>query len=53
MRDAVGRRKRVWRWAVAGWVLAVTVGGGLTLWLQDDTHPPEPHVWQNADPGTP
>ena len=33
------RRRRVWRWAVLVWALTVTVGGGLTLWLQDSGEP--------------
>ncbi|MFI6851689.1 hypothetical protein [Streptomyces sp. NPDC050416] len=44
------RRRRVWRWAVIVWVLAVAVAGGLTLWLQDSTEPQGPYVWENAKP---
>jgi hypothetical protein len=35
-------RGRPWRWAVTVWAVAVVVGGGLTLWLQDSAEPPEP-----------
>lgn len=35
-------RRRLWRWAVIVWAVAVVVGGGLTLWLQDSAEPPEP-----------
>jgi hypothetical protein len=33
---------RLWRRALVGWAVAVAVGGGLTLWLQDSgtSHPP-------------
>jgi hypothetical protein len=33
---------RLWRRAVVAWAVAVVVGGGLTLWLQDpgETHDP-------------
>ncbi|MFG2377453.1 hypothetical protein ACGFY9_39080 [Streptomyces sp. NPDC048504] len=34
---------RLWRRVLVAWAVAVVVGGGLTLWLQD---PGEPH-----DPG--
>ena len=30
-----------WRWAVLVWAVAVAVGGGLTVWLQDSAEPPE------------
>ena len=43
-------RRRVWRWAVAVWAVAVAVGGLLTLWLQDSTEPRPPARWENADP---
>ncbi|MCT9144093.1 hypothetical protein [Streptomyces violarus] len=45
------RRHRVWRWAVIVWVLAVAVGGGLTLWVQDSTEPQGPYVRQQTKPG--
>jgi len=35
----------VWRWALAVWTVAVVVGGGLTLWLQDSAEPPPPTGW--------
>ncbi|WP_244204457.1 hypothetical protein [Streptomyces africanus] len=44
------RRRRVWRWAVIVWVLAVAVAGGLTLWLQDSTQPRGPYVWEQTNP---
>ena len=33
---------RLWRRALVVWAVAVAVGGGLTLWLQDSgtSHPP-------------
>ncbi|MEU9629967.1 hypothetical protein ACFZDB_09400 [Streptomyces luteogriseus] len=45
------RRRTVWRLVVAGWVLAVAVAGGLTLWMQDSTEPRGPYVWEETDPG--
>jgi hypothetical protein len=44
------RPRRVWRWAVMVWLVAVVLGGGLTLWLQDSTRPPGPYSWQRAEP---
>ncbi|MDQ0751234.1 hypothetical protein QF034_005465 [Streptomyces africanus] len=44
------RRRRVWRWVVIVWVLAVAVAGGLTLWLRDSTEPQGPYVWENTKP---
>ncbi|MFJ3302989.1 hypothetical protein ACIPSA_07705 [Streptomyces sp. NPDC086549] len=41
-----GSRRRAWRWAVVVWAVAVGVGGGLTLWLQDSTEPRGPYSWQ-------
>ncbi|MFI6489973.1 hypothetical protein [Streptomyces sp. NPDC050564] len=50
MTTTAGRRRRVWRWAAAVWTVAVVVGGGLTLWLQDSAEPQGPRVWeQNKD----
>ncbi|MDN0195688.1 hypothetical protein [Streptomyces sp. S.PNR 29] len=43
------RRRRVWRWAVAVWAVAVIVGGGFTLWLQDSVKPPGPYRWEQAE----
>ncbi|MEV0173303.1 hypothetical protein AB0I00_19580 [Streptomyces sp. NPDC050803] len=40
--------RRWWRWAVAVWAVAVTVGGGLTLWLDDTGEPREPRGRQPA-----
>jgi hypothetical protein len=40
------RRRKVWRWAVTVWALAVAVGGGLTLWLQDAAEPDGPYGWE-------
>lgn len=49
--DTTGeRRRRVWRWAVVVWALAVAVAGCLTLWMQDSTDPGGPYVWEQADP---
>ncbi|NGO14153.1 hypothetical protein G5C60_42815 [Streptomyces sp. HC44] len=35
-----GRRR--WRWVAVVWAVAVVVGGGLTLWLQDSTEASAP-----------
>ena len=43
-------RRRVWRRVVIAWAVAVVVGGGLTLWLQDSAAPPAPARWENAPP---
>ncbi|MEV6946142.1 hypothetical protein AB0N07_29975 [Streptomyces sp. NPDC051172] len=43
-------RRRARRWAVVVWAVAVAVGGGLTLWLQDSAEPPPPVGWEQADP---
>jgi hypothetical protein len=43
----------VWRWAALVWAIAVAVGGGLTLWLQDSTEPPPPARWESAHPSEP
>lgn len=40
----------VWRWGVGVWTAVVIVGGGLTLWLQDETEPPPPVGWERTDP---
>ncbi|WP_328438612.1 hypothetical protein OHA71_18415 [Streptomyces sp. NBC_00444] len=42
-------RRRLWRWAVTVWAVAVVVGGGLTLWLHDSGEPPEPYGWEETD----
>jgi hypothetical protein len=47
--NGLGRR-RVWRWAVVVWLVAVAVAGGLTLWLRDAAEPPGPYRWQEASP---
>jgi hypothetical protein len=44
------KRRRLWRRIVVGWVVAVAVGGGLTLWLDDSARPPGPYSWQQAEP---
>ncbi|WP_432170884.1 hypothetical protein [Streptomyces sp. 1222.5] len=43
-----GVRRRWWRWAVTGWVVAVAVGGGLTLVLREQAGPKGPYVWQDG-----
>ncbi|MFF9484213.1 hypothetical protein [Streptomyces sp. NPDC014676] len=40
----------VWRWGVGIWTAVVIVGGGLTLWLRDETEPPPPVSWERTDP---
>jgi hypothetical protein len=35
--------RRAWRRAVLVWVVAVAVGGVLTVWLRDSAEPPETH----------
>lgn len=35
--------RRAWRRAVLVWLVAVALGGGLTLWLRDSVEPPETH----------
>ena len=42
---------RLWRRVVVGWAVAVVVGGGLTLWLQDSGGPRGPYSWQLDKPG--
>ncbi|WP_234354795.1 hypothetical protein [Streptomyces sp. NRRL WC-3618] len=42
-----------WRRAVLVWVIAVAVGGGLTLWLRDSAEPPEPSGRHRTDDGDP
>ncbi|WP_405950494.1 hypothetical protein OG588_33430 [Streptomyces prunicolor] len=39
---------RLWRRALVAWAVAVAVGGGLTLWLQDsgDARAPSGTQWQ-------
>lgn len=46
-------RRRLWRWAVTVWAVAVVVGGGLTLWLQDSGEPPEPYGGEETALPTP
>ena len=41
-------RRRIWRWAVAVWAVAVVGGGLLTLLLQDSTEPSPPAGWVEA-----
>ncbi|MFJ9901588.1 hypothetical protein ACIRVK_01555 [Streptomyces sp. NPDC101152] len=43
-------RRKAWRWAVAVWLVAVVVGGGLTLWLQDSAEPPPAARWEQSSP---
>ncbi|MFE7861328.1 hypothetical protein [Streptomyces sp. NPDC057403] len=43
-------RRRLWRWAVIAWAVAVAAGGLLTLWLRDSAAPPPPARWENAPP---
>lgn len=43
-----GRRRRLWRWVVAVWLVLVAVAGGVTLWLRDASAPPGPYRWENA-----
>ena len=40
----------VWRWGVGIWTAVVIVGGGLTLWLRDETEPPSPARWERTEP---
>ncbi|MFI2375908.1 hypothetical protein ACH5AO_12685 [Streptomyces sp. NPDC018964] len=40
----------VWRWGVGIWTAVVIVGGGLTLWLREETEPPPPVGWEETDP---
>ncbi|KOT38869.1 hypothetical protein ADK41_15440 [Streptomyces caelestis] len=40
----------VWRWGVGIWTAVVIVGGGLTLWLQDEAEPPSPARWERTEP---
>ncbi len=47
---AVTGRRRLWRWALAAWAVAVAVAGGLTLWLQDSAEQPGPYGWEEATP---
>lgn len=47
------RRRRLWRWAVVVWAVAVTVAGGATLWLQDSRPPGEDgktYRWREFEP---
>ncbi|MFI9614616.1 hypothetical protein ACIHCM_23615 [Streptomyces sp. NPDC052023] len=43
-------RRRVWRWAVLVWAVAVAAGGALTVWLQESAEPPGPYRWEEATP---
>ena len=45
--------RRAWRRAVLVWVLAVAVGGGLTVWLQDAAKPPERPAWYRTGDSDP
>lgn len=40
----------MWRWAVGLWVVAVSAGGGLTLWLRDTADPKGPYSRQQSEP---
>jgi hypothetical protein len=42
---------RLWRRVLVAWAVAVTLGGGLTLWLQDSGGPHEPNSRQVDKPG--
>ncbi|MFE1313471.1 hypothetical protein [Streptomyces sp. NPDC058755] len=53
MNEQRGARRRLWRWAVCAWAVAVVAGGGLTLWLQDSVGPQGPYGWENGDGPTP
>ncbi|WP_019072191.1 hypothetical protein [Streptomyces hokutonensis] len=41
---------RLWRRVLVAWAVAVAVGGGLTLWLQESGGPHEPYSWQLNKP---
>jgi hypothetical protein len=43
-------RRKAWRWAVAVWLVAVVVGGGLTLWLRDSAEPAPAAGWEQSSP---
>ncbi|MGW0831720.1 hypothetical protein [Streptomyces prunicolor] len=47
----MGGLSRLWRRALVAWVVAVAVGGGLTLWLRDsgDARPPGGAHWQRQE----
>lgn len=45
-------RRRLWRWTVIAWAVAVVAGGGLTLALQDSAAPPR-HRWEENDEPAP
>lgn len=47
----VGGVSRLWRRVLVGWAVAVAVGGGLTLWLQDSEAPHGPYTWQRDTSG--
>ncbi|MFF4041701.1 hypothetical protein [Streptomyces sp. NPDC001816] len=53
MSEQRGARRRLWRWAVCAWAVAVVAGGGLTLWLQDSVRPQGPYGWESGDGPTP
>lgn len=42
-------RRRLWRWAVAVWLVAMAVAGGLTLWWQDSAEP-QRYGWEDSAP---
>ncbi|MFE0510279.1 hypothetical protein [Streptomyces sp. NPDC058964] len=48
MTEEGDRRRRLWRWAVVVWAVAVGAGGGLTLWLQGSTQPRGPYGWEET-----
>ncbi|MER5752522.1 hypothetical protein [Streptomyces sp. NPDC002088] len=50
MTGAGGRRRRLRRRVVVTWAVAVAVGGGVTLWLQDSAEPQGPYGRQEQDP---
>lgn len=41
-------RRRLWRWAVAIWLILVTAAGGMTLWWRDSA---EPQPYGREEPG--
>lgn len=53
MSEQRGARRRLWRWVLCAWAVAVVAGGGLTLWLQDSARPQGPYGWENGDGATP
>ena len=49
----MGVSRRAWRRAVLVWMVAVAVGGGLTVWLRDSAEPPETPGWYRTDDNAP